>query len=100
MTIRFLCPCCFHAELTRPEGRCVTKVLAIVSSSLVQVARAAKQCGLTVIAEKWNAEHPARWSLYDGRLAKQQVASKVLGQLEKMVRSYIRDELDVISQGS
>ncbi|MDR3102276.1 MAG: signal recognition particle subunit SRP19/SEC65 family protein [Methanocalculaceae archaeon] len=85
MAIRFLYPCYFHAELTRSEGRRVAKTLAVASPSLVQVARAAKQCGLTVLVEERDVAHPAHWFLHDGRLRVEYAGNK-----EELLRSVAR----------
>ncbi|MDR3102496.1 MAG: hypothetical protein LBU24_04665 [Methanocalculaceae archaeon] len=45
----------------------MAKTLSIASPSLVQVARAAKQCDLTVLVEERDAAYPAHWFLHDDR---------------------------------
>ena len=76
MAIRFLYPSYFNAELTRSEGRRVNKSLAAASPNLAQVARAAKQCGVTVLDEERDALHPARWFSREGRLRVEYEGSK------------------------
>lgn len=76
MAIRFLYPCYFNVELTRSEGRRVAKTLAVASPNLAQVARAAKQCDLTVLDEERDVRHPTHWFSSDGRLRIEYEGSK------------------------
>lgn len=76
MAIRFLYPSYFTSELTRSAGRRVPKTLATASPNLAQVARAAKQCGVTVLDEEREVMHPAHWYKHEGRLRVEYEGSK------------------------
>ena len=76
MAIRYLYPCYFNAELTRAKGRRVAKDIAVPSPNLEQVARAAKQCGFTVLDEERDVAHPAYWFSREGRLRVEHEGSK------------------------
>ncbi len=76
MAIRFLYPCYFNTELTRTQGRRVAKPLAVVSPNLAQIARAAKQCNVSVLDEERGITHPAHWFAREGRLRVEYEGSK------------------------
>ena len=76
MASRYLYPCYFNAELTRDKWRRLAKDIAVPSPNLAQVARAAKQCGFTVLDEERDVAHPAHWFSKEGRLRVEYEGSK------------------------
>lgn len=76
MAIRFLYPCYFDINLTRSEGRRVSKAHSIEHPSLALLSRAAKYSGVTVVSEEKDASHPARWFAGEGRISVEYEGSK------------------------
>lgn len=54
----------------------MAKDIAVPSPNLAQVARAAKQCGFTVLDEERDVAHPAHWFSKEGRLRVEYEGSK------------------------
>ncbi len=76
MAIRFLYPCYFDASLTRAGGRRVAKSLAVSAPNMAMISRAAKVCGIPVLAEERDAHHPAQWHKSGGRIQVEYAGSK------------------------
>ena len=76
MALQYLSPCYFTVEFTRAQGRRGAKDFAVPSPTIAQVARAAKQCGFTVLDEERDVAHPAYWFSREGRLRVEHEGSK------------------------